>query len=152
MLFRSFFINSTREEILKEIDLIEVSGVQSISYTVEAWCKWSVVSSLIDNADHKDVLKRRIDNTEYTQNCISIMTLCKKLNISFECYSEELGMEFQEHIIVNSDGDIIKNDVVDYEEIYNENDEIVGTKGGFGDWNFEILNDKKLVDLEIEKG
>ena len=41
-------------------------------------------------------------------NLTSIPQLCKLLNISVEIFTEECGLEFQEHYIVNSKGEVLE--------------------------------------------
>lgn len=51
-----------------------------------------------------------------TAHYITLDVLCKKLGIGIELYSEESGCCFQEHYIVNHNGELIINESVDWTE------------------------------------
>jgi len=102
--------------------------------------KWSIQSSLIDNA-----ISMREDNGRWSfgdidKTKLSFVTLfeaCEQLNLDMECYSEEPGCEFQEHyLFVN--GELLKDECVDYTEQYDEDEDEWVSAGGFGEWVFEI--------------
>ena len=74
-----------------------------------------------------------------TAHYISLDILCKKLEIGLELYSEESGCCFQEHYLVDANGNILIEDCVEWtedwwdEENDCERDEPVYT-GGFDDY------------------
>ena len=84
------------------------------------------------------------DSTVYgTAHYISIDLLCKILGIGVELFSEESGCQFQEHYLVNANGDFIFSEVTDWtQEWYDENWELLAEPietGGFeyyGDFSF----------------
>lgn len=68
-----------------------------ISATLSGDCAWSIRSAMMERD-------------------FGIEQASRELSLALDIYSEELGMEFQEHIIIVC-GDVIKNECVDYEEI-----------------------------------
>lgn len=130
---------------------------------ITGWCKWSIQSALIDNAESMRSNPDRwwwgddVDpkNLEF----ITLWEACKKWNIDMEVYSEECGCCFQEHYVC-VDGDIVCEECVEWNEYLLEDyetkedaeadygttftdeewankDERV-TRGGFENWDFEI--------------
>lgn len=73
-----------------------------ISAELEGDCAWSVLSSM------------RAEN-----NPNNIEELSKRLSLGIEVYSEEVGMEFQEHFAVLN-GEIQCDDCIDYAEVQEE--------------------------------
>lgn len=128
---------------------------------INGWCKWSIVSSLIDNAismrEHPDRWHFFEDISEV--EFITLIEACQKWNIDMEVYSEEPGCCFQEHFMVIN-GELVDENCVDwYEyciddfetkeeaereldiEISNEeweSGEAFISRGGFESWDFEI--------------
>ena len=129
---------------------------------IDGWCKWSVISSLVDNA-----ISMRTEPNKWAWGdedkakdleFITLFEACKKWNLSMEVYSEESGCCFQEHYVCVN-GDVLIDDCVDWEEYCicdydskEEAEEELGIKitdeeweredfisrGGFGNWDFEI--------------
>mgnify|MGYP003296935919 CR=1 FL=1 len=129
---------------------------------IDGWCKWSVQSALIDNA-----ISMRTNpgmwyfGDDFDASQVEFITLfeaCKKWNLDMEVYSEECGCEFQEHYMF-VDGKLIIDECVEWHEYYlgdfdtkeeaeeeleiqitdaewNERECI--SRGGFGEWHFEI--------------
>lgn len=102
--------------------------------------KWSIQSSLIDNAismreDLSAWYFGDIDKTKLT--FVTLFEACKQLNLDMECYSEECGCEFQEHYLFK-DGELLKDECVDYQEVYDEDSEDYFSIGGFDSWDFSI--------------
>ena len=90
--------------------------------TIYGYCKWSVMSALVDNAI--DMRKHpenwcwpgsdeRDDDCEY----ITLFEACRKWNLDMEVYSAESGCCFQEHYMIE-DGTLTCEDCVDYYEYY----------------------------------
>ena len=130
---------------------------------ITGWCKWSVISALVDNAVSMRTNPSRwywgddVDpkNLEF----ITLFEACKKWNLDMEVYSEECGCCFQEHFVF-IDGDLVCDECVEWEEYdlcdyetKEEAEEECGTKftdeewarrddritrGGFENWDFEI--------------
>ena len=129
---------------------------------MSGWCKWSVISALVDNAISMRTEPETWyhDPNEGEKEYITLFEACKRWNLVMEVYSEEGGCQFQEHFICNK-GEVLCDECVDWEEydIYdyeskeeaeedygikftdeewaNEDDGRI-TRGGFGDWIFEI--------------
>lgn len=123
-------------------------------------CKWSIYSSLI----HRAIDMKQNPDGYYWHGLnpselefITLVEACQKYNVTVEVYSEECGIGFQEHYLIESNGDFVK-ECVDYTEYlldefetkeeaekeYNEKftdeewDEQIARRGGFIDWTFEI--------------
>lgn len=124
-------------------DMEELNELSDNDYRcqLDGQTKWSVMSSLIDNA-----ISMRKDSSRWyfgedvDKSKLSFVTLfeaCEQLNLDMECYSEESGCGFQEHYLF-VDGELIEDECVDYSEEYDEEkDEWIST-GGFEEWDFEI--------------
>lgn len=127
---------------------------------MSGWCKWSVISALVDDAISMRTEPERWSHADGDEEheYITLFEACKKWNLVMEVYSEEGGCEFQEHFICNK-GDVICSECVDWHEYeicdYNtkeEAEEALGfeisddewkhedwiNRGGFGDWVYEI--------------
>lgn len=67
------------------------------------------------------------DSTIYgTAHYISLDLLCKKFGIGIELFSEASECQFQEHYLVNSNGDFVFNECEHWEqEWYDENDNLL---------------------------
>lgn len=46
--------------------------------------------------------------------CVSFGRVCKELNIGLECWAMEPGVGFQEHFIINANGELTLNDSIDW--------------------------------------
>lgn len=129
--------------------------------TVFGYCKWSIVSSLIDNAKS---MRKTPENWSFGSDdkVLTFITLdeaSKIYNVDVEVYSEEPGCEFQEHYLIQK-GKFIKDECVHYEEyfkgdfetkedfekehditisdeIWNDGEDYYSV-GGFKNWDFSI--------------
>lgn len=118
-----------------------VNGERMVNLDGE--CKWSIQSSLIDNAES---MRRQAEtgkghwadlpeNTEF----LTLFEACEKYGVNMEVYSSEPGMAFQEHLMYEN-GNILNDDVL-YEEVYDpDTDEIVDTVGGYSSWDFSVAD------------
>ena len=128
---------------------------------IDGWCKWSVMSALIDNAISmrtKPEMWYWGEDVDVAQlELITLFEACRKWNLDMEVYSEEPGCEFQEHYICLK-GDVVCDECVEYLEYYIgeyetkeeaeaelhikiTDDEWVEEfvyRGGFDNWDFEI--------------
>ena len=125
-----------------EIDYEDMEEVENGEYRcqLDGQTKWSVQSSLVDNAISMRTDINRWSFGDIDKTKLSFVTLfeaCEQLELDMECYSEECGCEFQEHyLFVNRE--LLKDECVDYSEEYDEeSDEWIST-GGFEEWAFEI--------------
>lgn len=124
---------------MEDLDMEEI-GNEKFRCQIDGSTKWSIKSSLIDNAismrTEPDVWSfgKEIDKTKLS--FITLFEACQQLELDMEAYSEECGCCFQEHYLF-VEGELIKEECVDYVETYNEDTEEYETEGGF-DWNFEI--------------
>ncbi len=130
---------------------------------ITGWCKWSVVSAMVDNA----ISMRTEPNMWYFGDgvdasqfeFITLIEACQRWNLDMEVYSEEPGCCFQEHYMV-IDGELVIDDCVEWNEYciddfdtkeeaeaeleieitdeeWNSGEAFIG-RGGFGEWDFEI--------------
>ena len=134
------------------------------SASLQGWCKWSIQSALIDNAISMRTEPNRwffgegVNSEEL--EFITLFEACKRWNIVMEVYSEECGLQFQEHFLCDK-GEIIYQECIEWEEydVYDyetkqEAEDDIGveftdeewanqddgriTRGGFENWDFEI--------------
>lgn len=130
--------------------------------SLSGWCKWSVVSALIDNAISMRTEPERWHREpgEEEHEYITLYEACKRWNLAMEVYSEEGGCQFQEHFICDK-GEVICEDCVEWEEYdigdyeskeeaeedldveftdeeWANHDDYRITRGGFENWDFEI--------------
>jgi hypothetical protein len=90
-----------------------------------------------EDVNDKIVLKYDDDMKEIygTSHYISLDLLCEKFGIGVELFSEESGNCFQEHYLVNHEGEIVFNESVEWtQEWYDENNNLLDKpieKGGF---------------------
>lgn len=109
-------------------------------YQIDGDTKWSIQSSLIDNAvsmrtePDKWGFGDDVDKTKLS--FVTLLEACEQLELAMEVYSEECGIGFQEHFVFD-DGELIEHEVVDYTEEYNEETDEYELSGGFI-WDFEI--------------
>ena len=131
---------------------------------ITGWCKWSVVSAMVDNAESMRSNPEKWwwgDNVDPKNiEFVTLFEACKKWNIDMEVYSEESGCCFQEHYVF-VDGDLICEECVEWNEYYlgdyetkeeaekeldieiTEEEWASGaddyiSRGGFENWDFEI--------------
>ena len=130
--------------------------------SMSGWCKWSVVSALIDDAISMRTEPRKWyrEPGEEEREYITLYEACKRWNLVMEVYSEEGGCQFQEHFICDK-GEVLCEECVDWEEYdigdyesKEEAEEDLGveftdeewanhddyriTRGGFENWSFDI--------------
>lgn len=117
-------------------------------------CAWSVNSCMFEDGYYSS-LKAAYPN-EFRGTTLPIES--KRLGLDIEVFSEECGMCFQEHYVIIN-GDVIIDECVDWYEYCideyktkEEAEEDLGieitdeeweehefiSRGGFGDWNFDI--------------
>jgi hypothetical protein len=129
---------------------------------LSGWCKWSVVSALIDNAISMRTEPERWyhEPGEEEHEYITLYEACKRWNLVMEVYSEEGGCQFQEHFLCDK-GEVICEECVEWEEYdisdyeskeeaeedldveftdeeWANHDDYRITRGGFENWDFEI--------------
>lgn len=128
---------------------------------ISGWCKWSIVSALIDNAISMRTEPNRwsFDDDVNELEFITLVEACQRWNVDMEVYSEESGCCFQEHFMVIG-GELVIEDCVEWNEyciddfdtkeeaetelgieITDEewdSGEAFISRDGFGEWIFEI--------------
>lgn len=129
---------------------------------INGWCKWSVLSAMIDNAISMRTEPNMwyfgpdVDASQF--EFITLIEACQKWNLDMEVYSEECGCCFQEHILVLN-GELVANECVEWNEYsiedYETKEEAEAdldieitdqewehdyfiSRGGFDNWDFEI--------------
>ena len=108
---------------------------------IDGYTKWSVHSSLIDNAismrtePDKWFFGDGEDKSKLT--FVTMLEACEQLNLDMEVYSEEPGCGFQEHYVF-IEGVLVADESVDYTEEYDEEADEWVSEGGFENWTFEI--------------
>lgn len=136
---------------------------EECSAQIDGWCKWSVVSAMVTNAEsmrsEPDMWCWGDGKTSEEREFITLFEACKKWNLDMEVYSEESGCCFQEHYVF-VDGELICEECVEWNEYciddYETKEEaeeelnieitddewsnkgsFIG-RGGFENWDFEI--------------
>ena len=106
------------------------------SIVIHGDCAWSVLCALRE--EFRPVKKEK--GTEF----INLEELSRRFGVSIEYYSEELGMQFQEHCIIRN-GKAVTDDCVDVEEHYplgSDGEEDLDAEphkvGGFAKWDWHI--------------
>ena len=130
--------------------------------SLSGWCKWSVVTALVDNAIsmRTEPWRWHSEPGEEEREYITLYEACKRWNLVMEVYSEEGGCQFQEHFICDK-GEVLceecvgweEYDIGDYEskeeaeedlgveftdEEWANHDDYRITRGGFENWSFDI--------------
>ena len=109
--------------------------------TISGWCKWSVQSSLIDDALSMRKQKESKEGFWYqaeidkVNEFLTLFEACQKYNVNMEVYSSEPGMEFQEHAKYEN-GHIV-NEATNYVETFNEDTQEWESHGGYL-WDFDV--------------
>ena len=112
-------------------DTVDVSG-ETIS-TVGGYCAWSVFSCLFEgNHTYYDQWKNDGENFKGTH----ILEASKELDLDIEIYSEEAGVGFMEHYLIEK-GELLVDDCFDdFREIEDEDGEWIKTGGV--EWTFSF--------------
>lgn len=89
--------------------------------------------------------------TEKGAHYVSVDILCKRLGFAVECFTQEPGMQFEEHYIVNNKGEIIIDETEDWGQNWEdeEGNELMEPEewGGFDYWGnfntaYDLWNDR----------
>lgn len=142
--------NAWKEDVIEE-------GNGFFSVDVSGDCAWSVASCMFDeeygnmHGRYGDPQFHVFRDWEgelcYANLLITMPMLCKELGVGVEIWSKESGIGFQEHFIVNSDGEIVEHNCVDWTEGYDVDDDgeygepnPEKDEGGFTSWGdyFEV--------------
>lgn len=108
---------------------------------IDGECRWSVSDALIDdvksmkNNPKASFFGDDIDNTKL--EFITLFEACEKLNLEMECYSEETGNCFQEHLLYRNNT-IEINEARDIEETEDDNGDYK-IIGGYENWGEFII-------------
>ena len=156
----SMMVKGKKENIEQFVDMMEQKGTvwmgrgavvtfanmeevenEKCRCQIDGETSWSVQSSLVNNAismrtePNKRLWEKMLNKTKLS--FVTLFEACKQLGLDMEVYSEECGFGFQEHYLF-IDGELVKDECVDYSEEYNEETEEYESSGGFDDWDFEI--------------
>ena len=134
---RAFMPWDSFADAKKNVDEYTIKEDNAYSYVFSFECAWSAAVCFTDAAYSKDSITGETNN-----RIVGLPEVCKKHKIFAELFCEELGMGFQEHYLIDDNGDFIIDDVVDWEETWEDEageelDEPRET-GGFGEWRFTI--------------
>ena len=102
--FARSFIDSSYKDIFEnfEIDTNQSKESDIMNYVIYVSFAWSAYGCLVEGYPQK-----------YQDICIDLETACKLDDVEMEIYTEEEGIGFEEHIICNRYGEIIKNECID---------------------------------------
>ena len=103
-------------------------------------CKGSFVSSF-----EEDGVNRMFGRTDPNFDKY-FHEFCKDHGVGVEVYSEESGMGFEEHYVINSGGEIRVSDCVDMQEHYDDEKDEWWKTGGFGDPDF--MSPQEICDYQ----
>jgi hypothetical protein len=98
------------EAVSDEIDEYD-DGVFAV--TINGYCAWSVRSCMFDDGYYGRIKERYSDDFRGT----TLLLESKKLGLNIEVFSEESGMCFQEHCMIDK-GEVVIDECIDYEEHY----------------------------------
>jgi hypothetical protein len=128
------FVKSNKQHLYRVFrsDLCEFYNIGGDLFSAEirGYCAWSVYSCMMEGD-----LTYLSDSTKFdkavTRGTIehgtSLIRLCKELNILLEAYSDEPGMVFQEHYVIDNFGNVLvdeeKDDVIWYDILEIETEE-----------------------------
>jgi len=118
---------------------------------VDGYCAWSVEGCMIaetygkfrgmEYGEPKFHVFRDGKDICYANIGMTASMLCKKLGCGFEVWSKECGNCFQEHFVVNAEGEVVVADTRHWEEGYDTDESGQWTDpnpekdvGGFSDW------------------
>lgn len=124
-----------------EYDQIEGLRYQA-DFMIE--CAWSLSSCMFNShtlsyyQTLKDTYKENFFGTTITE-------VAKKLNLQVEMYSEEGGMGFSEHYIIDNYGNILEDECYDYFKEY------IGDYDSFDDYVREYDNEPRITEEEFNK-
>lgn len=88
---------------------------------------WSCYRWFSDKEDTENVLNSENNKTAHY---VSIPILCQRLCLGVEVFSQEIGLGFEEHYLVDHSGEILADDCIDIGGGGRENSAFAG-KGGF---------------------
>ena len=86
-----------------------------VSMEVYGYCAWSVYSCMMEGPftyynDFRPNNPDKKTTMDYISAGTSLIQMCRDLNLYIEVYSDEPGMGFQEHIVINNFGKILIDD------------------------------------------
>lgn len=103
---------------------------------IDGYCAWSVASCMMPNhGSYYDEFK------DLLYHVTNLQELSKNHNLNIQVYSDECGMGFQEHIVIDN-GLILDDDCVDVIHNYNEDTDEETIEGGYDNWDFYDANMK----------
>ena len=121
----------------------QLDGLQyAVDFMIE--CAWSLSSCMFN--DHKYSYYQELKN-KYKENFFgtTITEIAKRLNLQVEMYSEEGGMGFSEHYIIDNYGNILEDECYDYFEEY------IGDYDSFDDYVRDYDNEPRITEEEFNE-
>jgi len=97
------------EEMLEGLDDSDECCIYGWGY-----CAWSVYSCMFEG-----VHTYYSDKKDYPVSLsLTLPNACKELNLKAEIYSSEPGMCFAEHYLISNEGEILKDECIEYFDLY----------------------------------
>lgn len=122
-----YFLRSEFELLTDPIVLLNAEDYEMLCIDYGGTCAWNVGSTLACNLV-EDNVGPLVTNLQRESELLAL---------DIEVFSEEPGWGFQEHYLYKQ-GWEIKNEILPYEDIYNEKTDEYERTGGFESWGFTI--------------
>lgn len=118
--------------------------------TLDVWCAWSIATCMFDDGYYNTV-KKECEEHNVSFHGTNITECAKKLELNIEAISEEPGMCFMEHYLVNPDGEFEIYDVVDMTEYYiNEYNTLAEYKAANPNDGIDIATEEEYANAKSE--
>lgn len=129
-------------------DEIEEIGPNLYQVIISGNCAWSVASCMFDNhsTSYYSSLKRDYPDA-FRGTTLPLES--ERLNLRIEVFSEECGMEFQEHYVIIN-GEVIVDECVDYSEYCLE--EFATKEDAEEELDIEITDEEWETEEYIKRG
>ena len=88
-----------------------------VSATLDVWCAWSIGTCMLDDGYYERI-KKECEQHNVPFHGTNLTECAKNLGLTIEIISEEPGMGFMEHYVVDESGEFKIYDVVDMTEYY----------------------------------
>lgn len=102
---------------------------------IDGYCAWSIYMCMFSGEGTYYYCKANAEHGDKSMG-VHIEEISKELKLDIEIFSEETGLEFMEHYIIE-EGDLVLEEEFDYQELYDEETDEYTPIGGI-DWTFTI--------------
>lgn len=160
---KSYFYNHPHQHMFRVFEAepleVKMEGLVMVA-TITGYCAWSVYSCMlpgfctyyndtVEESNKNEFNIRSNQRSDYLINgkiyATHLLNLAKQLNLYLEVYSNEPGMCFQEHYIINNFGQFIVNEEVQTNCYYiEEYDTLKEYNKGNPDYQLDITEDEYL--------